>query len=50
MPWVMCVFSKNWRSIALSRDQLIKLLDLVAELDRKCVRLQLAGIADGFHR
>ena len=37
------------RAIALGGDQLVELLDLVAELDRQGIRLKLAGVADGFH-
>ena len=37
------------RPITLGSDQLVELLDLVAELDRQRVRLKLAGVADGFH-
>ena len=36
-------------AVALRRDQFVKLLDLVAELDGQCIGLQLAGIADGSH-
>jgi hypothetical protein len=36
-------------AFSLCRDQLIKLLDLVAELDGQRIRLKLAGVADGFH-
>ncbi len=49
MPCVMCVFSKNALAVALVADQLVELLDLVAELDREGVGLELAGIADGLH-
>ena len=49
MPCVMCVFSKKAAPVALGGDQLIELLDLVAELDREGIGLKLAGIADGFH-
>ena len=49
MPCVMWVFSKNAVAIALGRDQLVELLDLVAELDRQRVGLKFAGVADGFH-
>ena len=48
MPWVMWVFSKK-RCHRPQRDQLIELFDLVAELDRQGVRLEFAGVADGFH-
>ena len=37
------------RAIALGGDQLIELLDLIAELDRERIVLKLAGVADGFH-
>ena len=37
------------RAIAFGRDQLVELLDLVAELDRQRVWLKLAGVADGLH-
>ena len=36
-------------AVALGGDQLIELLDLIAELDRQRIGLKLAGIADGFH-
>ena len=35
---------------ALGGDQLVELFDLVAELDRQRIRLQLAGIFDCLHR
>ena len=38
------------RAISLRGDQLVELLDLVAELDRQRIRLQLAGISDCLHR
>ena len=37
------------RPVTLGADQLIELLDLVAELDGQGIRLELAGVADGFH-
>ena len=37
------------RAVALGGDQLVELLDLVAELDRQRIGLELAGIANGFH-
>ena len=37
------------RAVALGGDQLVELLDLVAELDRQRIGLKLAGVADGFH-
>jgi hypothetical protein len=36
-------------AIAFRRDQLVKLLDLVAELDAERIGLQLAGISNGLH-
>ena len=36
-------------AVAFGGDQLVELLDLIAELDRERVRLKLAGVADGFH-
>ena len=39
---------KKGLTVALSVDQFVKLLDLVTQLDGKRIRLQLAGIADGF--
>jgi hypothetical protein len=35
--------------VALFGDQLVELFDLIAELDRKRIGLQLASISDGFH-
>ena len=49
MPWVMWVFSKKAAPFAFGGDQFIELLDLVAELDRQRIGLELAGVADGFH-
>ena len=37
------------RSITLAPDQLVKLLDLVTELDREGVGLELAHVTDGLH-
>ncbi len=37
------------RSIPFGGDQLVELLNLIAELDRESVVLKLACIADGFH-
>jgi hypothetical protein len=36
------------RPVPFDLDQLVELLDLVAELDRERVRLELAGVADRF--
>ena len=49
MPCVMWVFSKKAAPSPFGGDQLIELLDLVAELDGKRIRLELAGVADGLH-
>ena len=49
MPWVMCVFSKKAAPSTLGGDQLIELLDLVAELDRQRIRLELTGVANSLH-
>jgi len=40
---------KKGLAVAFGVDQFVKLLNLVTQLDRKRIRLQLAGIADGFH-
>src|SRR5688572_14050771 len=37
------------RAISLGRNQLIKLLDLIAELDGECIRLKLACVAYCLH-
>ena len=37
------------RAVAFRSDQFVKLLDLVAELDRERIGLKLAGVADGLH-
>ena len=36
-------------AVAFRRDQFVKLLDLIAELDGERIGLKLAGIADGLH-
>jgi hypothetical protein len=36
-------------AFSLGRDHFLELLDLVAELDGQRIRLNLAGLADGFH-
>src|SRR5262245_2102314 len=40
---------KKGLAVAFGVDQFVKLLNLVTQLDRKRIRLQLAGITDGFH-
>jgi hypothetical protein len=40
---------KELNAVALRRDQVIKLLDLVTELDAEGIGLKLAGIANGLH-
>src|SRR5216684_5504595 len=42
-------FLEESGSIALGCDQLIELLDLVAELDGQRIGLKLTRVADGFH-
>ena len=37
------------RSITLAPNQLVKLLNLVTELDREGVRLEFADVTDGLH-